>query len=128
MENGVRTLTLPIDATYSFTAEAGSGNQLRFDLIFTGQLIGAAVSPRSTPSPTRTATATPTPSPTASDKSAVGDCNRDGRVSIDELVRCVSIALGVVGLETCRTLDRDGNRLASIDELLRALSVSLATR
>jgi hypothetical protein len=126
MVGGVPTLTLPVDATYSFTAETNSGNQLRFDLIFTGQLIGAAVSPRPTASPK--ATATPAPSPTANRTSAVGDCNGDGRVTIDELVRCISIALGFLGLETCPTLDRDGDRLASIDELLQAVSVSLSPR
>jgi hypothetical protein len=44
-EDGVQTLTIPIDATYSFVVEDDSGQEFRFDLIFAGQWVGTPAAP-----------------------------------------------------------------------------------
>jgi len=62
--------------------------------------------------------------PTATPPCA-GDCNGDGVVAIDELVRGVSIALGAAPLVECRALDRDGDAAVTVSELIRAASAAL---
>lgn len=69
-----------------------------------------------TPTATRLATA-PTP--------CSGDCNDDGRVTIDELVRGVNIALGNVDLGSCLYLDTNHNAQVSIAELIGAVRATL---
>jgi hypothetical protein len=127
---GVTTLTVPIDARYTFTAVSDSGDQLRFDLVFTGQLVGAAITPSPTPSATATSFAAMTPTATSTPDGAklVGDCGGDGRVTVDELIKSVSIALGMLALEACPSSDRDGDGRPGIDELLQAVNLSLAAR
>lgn len=53
-----------------------------------------------------------------------GDCNTDGTISVDELVRGVAIALGVIGLDTCPSLDVNADGAVTIDELIRAVDRS----
>ena len=48
----------------------------------------------------------------------LGDCNRDGAVSIDELVTGVNIAVGAAPINRCYALDRNTNRSVEIDELI----------
>jgi ELWxxDGT repeat protein len=55
-----------------------------------------------------------------------GDCSGDRRVSIDELVVGVSIALGQESLESCGQLDRNTDARISIDELIAALNQALS--
>jgi len=50
-----------------------------------------------------------------------GDCDGDGSVAIDELVRLVNIALGSAAISTCSAGDSDGNGQVSIDEILTAV-------
>ncbi len=57
-----------------------------------------------------------------------GDCNGDGKVTINELVSSVRISLGEAALEICTAADRDGNGLVSIDELVAAVLQALADR
>lgn len=54
----------------------------------------------------------------------VGDCNRDGRVTVDELVRGVNLALGAPTAE-CPTFDRNADGLVTIDELVGAVNSAL---
>ncbi len=54
-----------------------------------------------------------------------GDCNGDGRVSINELVRGVNIALGQIGIEECPAFDCDGDGQVSISELVKAVNAAL---
>jgi cysteine-rich repeat protein len=54
-----------------------------------------------------------------------GDCNDDGRVSVDELVKGVNISLGMLGVDSCPSFDRDGNHTVSIDELITAVNATL---
>ena len=85
--------------------------------------------PSATPSEPAGATATSsvtptTPTPTATLETGQpcrGDCNSDGAVTIDELVRAVSIALGSGPLDGCGAADADHNGQVSIDELVAAV-------
>jgi ELWxxDGT repeat protein len=58
--------------------------------------------------------------------SCAGDCNGDGQVTVDELVRGVGIALGTTPLSTCASVDRDGDGAVSIAELIEAVTAALA--
>jgi hypothetical protein len=75
-----------------------------------------------TPTVTATPTITPTPLPTA--KPCIGDCNRNGEVSADELVTGINITLGTVALDTCPLFDVSGNGVVTVDELTKAVSVA----
>jgi hypothetical protein len=54
-----------------------------------------------------------------------GDCNGDGMVTVDELVRAVNIALGSAALDVCRASDGDADGSVGIDELVRAVNGAL---
>ena len=47
----------------------------------------------------------------------VGDCRDTGRVSVNDIVTGVSIALGREALEVCAALDANGDAKVSVDEL-----------
>ena len=52
----------------------------------------------------------------------VGDCDGNGSVTVDELVRGVNIALGNIDATQCPTLDRNADGKVTIDELVAAVS------
>ncbi len=54
-----------------------------------------------------------------------GDCNGDGFVRINELVRAVGILLGSGDIEGCRAVDANNNGSVSVSELVRAVNSSL---
>lgn len=56
----------------------------------------------------------------------VGDCNGDGEVTVDELVRGVNIALGNAALSVCPALDGDADGMVAINELVRAVGHALS--
>jgi len=55
----------------------------------------------------------------------VGDCNRNGTVAIDELVRGVNIALGGAPVSTCTPFDRVADGRVTVDELVRGVANAL---
>lgn len=57
--------------------------------------------------------------------SCVGDCALDGRVTIDELIALVRIALGTVEVFDCEVGDADGDGAITIDELVTAVRRAL---
>ena len=85
----------------------------------------AADKPAEQPSPTPTATAMPTATNTPGTGACVGDCDEDGTVAIDELVKAVNIALGSAAVSVCPAADRNGNGMVTIDELLAAVNAAL---
>jgi len=87
----------------------------------------ASALPSPTPSPTVSVTpaATQSPTPSMTAPACVGDCDRNGQVSLPELVTSVRITIGQLGIERCPDLDRDDDRLATIDELVEAVSNAL---
>ena len=55
-----------------------------------------------------------------------GDCDGDERVSIDELVLGVNIALGGAATSACPRFDADGNGAVGIDEIVAAVQAAAA--
>ena len=54
-----------------------------------------------------------------------GDCNGDAAVTIDELVKSVSVALGSAASGLCPAVDGDGDAQVTIAELIRAVNAAL---
>lgn len=54
-----------------------------------------------------------------------GDCSGNGRVSIDELVLGIGMALGEVAADSCTPADLNGNDEVSVDELVVAVNNAL---
>ena len=81
------------------------------------------------PTPTNTIRVeTPTPTATfAPVEDCIGDCDGDGAVGVDELVRSVRVALGLADLGVCSEVDADGDGRVAIDELVAAVLSSLAS-
>jgi hypothetical protein len=50
-----------------------------------------------------------------------GDCNGDGRVTVDELIQGVNIVLGDRPVDDCPRLDRDGDNSITVAELVDAV-------
>lgn len=80
------------------------------------------------PTPVPTVTMTPTPG----DFPCIGDCNGDGQVTIDDLIRMVNIALGLRpvcgedgGVGQCLAGDADCDCEITVDEIIRAVNNSL---
>lgn len=59
--------------------------------------------------------------PVACQPVCAGDCDADASVSVNELVRGVSIALGRVPTDDCAALDVDAGGTVSVDELVGAV-------
>ena len=55
----------------------------------------------------------------------VGDCDWGSQVTVDELVRGVSIALGTAPLSACEMFDRDGSRTVTVEELVGGVNSAL---
>lgn len=84
----------------------------------TAPLSTASATPSATASATSTATATIVPA-------CVGDCDRDQRVSVAELVTGVNIALDRASASVCTALDRDQDQRVTVAELVEAVSRAL---
>jgi hypothetical protein len=87
--------------------------------------------PNPTPTRTRTTTPTltdtppPTPTPTAVPLACVGDCNDTGTVTIEELIKLVTIALGTVNVTACTAGDANGDGDITINEIITAVNGAL---
>ncbi len=84
---------------------------------------------RYAPSPVRTsrfvlvrAEPTPTPIPHAPD--CAGDCDGNGEVTIDEILRAVALALGLHA-ESCGAADGNGDGEITIEEIVKAVQMAL---
>ena len=55
-----------------------------------------------------------------------GDCDGNGQVTVDELVKGVNVALGLADPLTCTALDTDHDGRVSVSELVAAVNSSLA--
>jgi hypothetical protein len=74
-----------------------------------------------TPSETPTATLTSTPSLSPTRPPCSGDCNGDGQATVDELMTCVSIALGTTPASSCTAADKNGDGRISVNELVMSV-------
>ena len=54
-----------------------------------------------------------------------GDCDGNGSVTVDELLKGVNIALDNVPLTDCPSFDRNGDGAVTVDELLEAVNAAL---
>jgi plastocyanin len=72
-----------------------------------------------------TTTASPTPTPASTQILCVGDCDRNGAVTIDELITMVNIALGNTPLSACTAGDADGSGDITINEIIAAVNSAL---
>lgn len=54
-----------------------------------------------------------------------GDCNRDGAVTVDEILTALNIALGNDTLAACSTADANGDQQVQVDEIVAALAAAL---
>ncbi len=54
-----------------------------------------------------------------------GDCDGDGRTTVDELVTLVNVALGTASVEECGIGDANGDGQIAIDEIITAVNVVL---
>lgn len=57
----------------------------------------------------------------------VGDCGRDGAVTVNELLVGVNIALGNLPIDRCTAFDANADGAVTIDELLAAVNNALGT-
>ncbi len=83
-----------------------------------------------TPSPTVTPTLPPSPTPTATPFivpiQCLGDCNRDGAVTVDELLTMVNISLGDISVAVCRSGDGNADGAIVINEIVTAVTKALS--
>jgi len=87
-----------------------------------------------TPTPSGTPTHTPTPSapptrpspptPTTTAPCA-GDCDRDGVVTVDEIVALVNIGLGTGDIAACPSADANADGAVTVDEILAGVNAAL---
>jgi hypothetical protein len=63
--------------------------------------------------------ATPTPA------ACLGDCNGDGTITINELLRGVNMALGRLSLDICPAFDADRSGALTVNELILAVNNAL---
>ena len=88
--------------------------------------------PTTTPTPSRTTTPSPTPSPSVTPTPSLtpvpcfGDCNVDGAVTVDELVKGVGIVLGTLSRDACPSFDANANGRVTVDELVKAVNEALS--
>jgi hypothetical protein len=52
----------------------------------------------------------------------VCDCNGDGEITIDEIIRAVNIGIGLLALEQCPAGDANNDLQVSIDEIIRGIN------
>jgi len=55
----------------------------------------------------------------------IGDCDRSGAVTVDEVIRGTRIGLGVAAVSTCMAMDSTGNGMVTVDELVAAVDRAL---
>jgi predicted outer membrane repeat protein len=56
----------------------------------------------------------------------VGDCNGDGRVTVDELITLILVPLTPVDIDRCPAGETNGDRTITIDELVGAVNAALS--
>lgn len=107
----------PVNDTMFFAADDGqTGYELwKTDGTGTGTTLVKDINTVPAPTPT------PAPFPPCT-----GDCDRDGFVTVDDILTGVGIALGTAPFETCRAIDVDANASVTVDELLAAVHNLLA--
>jgi hypothetical protein len=55
----------------------------------------------------------------------VGDCGASGTVGVDDLVKMINIAVGILPLDDCQAGDSDGSGTITVDEITQAVDNAL---
>jgi hypothetical protein len=63
--------------------------------------------------------------PAALAAACAGDCDGDGDVTVDELLRTVAVALGDAPVAACPAAERNGDGSVAVDEILFAVQMAL---
>lgn len=58
-------------------------------------------------------------------QSCIGDCDGSGQVTVDEILRAVSIALGAARASECTRADDNGDGVVTVDEIVNAVTAAL---
>jgi len=91
-----------------------------FDVTYTATTVALYnFDPSALPTPEATPSATPLI------PACTGDCNADGRVTVDEIVRGVNIALGSIDIDTCPRFDVTADGAVTVDEVVSAVAAAL---
>src|SRR5437867_2609073 len=61
----------------------------------------------------------------AAQAQCVGDCDHNGAVTVDELIRGVNIALATTPLTDCPAFDSDASADVTVNELIIAVNIAL---
>ena len=56
----------------------------------------------------------------------VGDCNGNGEVTVDEIIKAVNIALGTTPVDTCSASDANGDGMVTINEIIADVNSALS--
>lgn len=64
-------------------------------------------------------------SPVSAQVPCVGDCDGDGAVRVNELIRGVNILLGNAALDTCPAFDSSGDGAVAVNELIQGVNAAL---
>lgn len=72
-----------------------------------------------------TCVSTTVPTPTIGAGSCTGDCDGNVSVTVDEILRSVNIALGVVELAECPNADSNDDRMVSVDEIVIGVTMAI---
>ena len=121
---GVCDITAPIVGTWHVLASRVAGNG---EVQMTATIFYDPDAPTATASTTATNTPTPTrtPRPTGPVEHCVGDCDADETIRVDELIRGVEMALGLLAPNDCSAFDSDGDGIVRIDDLVRAVDAAM---
>jgi hypothetical protein len=63
--------------------------------------------------------------PASAGADCLGDCDRDGTVTVDEILAGVAVALGLVETSRCPGFDGNGDVIVQVDEILGAVDHAL---
>jgi hypothetical protein len=126
-----------IDCTFTIAAGAANGviavtfqsaaladDQFN-DYDATGSSGSVTVGDGMSSTPTTTPEATLTPTPTNTPKPCLGDCDRQGEVTVNELITMVNIALGNAGASMCTAGDANGDGEITINEIVAGVNNAL---
>ena len=61
----------------------------------------------------------------AQSETCVGDCGADGKVTVNEILVGVNIAMDILPMESCAAFDRSGEGYVTIDELIAGVNNAL---
>src|SRR5512135_306928 len=65
------------------------------------------------------------PNPAAAASACLGDCDNSEKVTVNEILEMVNIALGLDAVPACRAGDANQDGMITVDEILKAVTLAL---